>query len=247
MGLLIIQYFKQHQASFLKFHDSGDNRCIWLKSPLHFLGWVQNDNISPLTRSCLKYDDRRPGGGHPSLICLLACLHLANPFGWPPLRGFSWYHFRLLIWLITFGSLDNSSVILEGSHTNHGKIPQASYHVWKFNASIIRNWYYRGPIHTSCCCRVELIIIRCSTSTAFSAFDSYVEPNLSNLITNQMEKYPKHPIMFENLMHPLSGIDSTEAQFIHRAAAVSNLLLLGAAPARLFLSLIHTLNLICRT
>ena len=42
-----------------------------------------------------------------------------------------------------------------------------------------------GPIHTSCCCRAELIIIRCGTSTAFSVFDSYVEPNLSNVMTNQ--------------------------------------------------------------
>ena len=37
----------------------------------------------------------------------------------------------------------------------------------------------------SCCCRAEPIIIRYSTSTAFSMFDSYVEPNLSNLVTNQ--------------------------------------------------------------
>ena len=42
-----------------------------------------------------------------------------------------------------------------------------------------------GPIHTSCCCRAKPIIIRCGTSTAFFMFDSYVEPNLSNLITNQ--------------------------------------------------------------
>ena len=44
---------------------------------------------------------------------------------------------------------------------------------------------YLGPIHTSCCCRAKPIIIRCGTSTAFFMFDSYVEPNLSNLITNQ--------------------------------------------------------------
>ena len=44
---------------------------------------------------------------------------------------------------------------------------------------------YLGPIHTSCCCRAKPIIIRCFTSTAFFMFDSYVEPNLSNLITNQ--------------------------------------------------------------
>ena len=37
----------------------------------------------------------------------------------------------------------------------------------------------------SCRCRAEHIIIRCGTSTAFSVFDSYVEPNLSNLMTNQ--------------------------------------------------------------
>ena len=37
----------------------------------------------------------------------------------------------------------------------------------------------------SCCCSAELTIIRCGTSTAFSVFDSYVEPNLLNLITNQ--------------------------------------------------------------
>ena len=42
-----------------------------------------------------------------------------------------------------------------------------------------------GPIHTSCCCRAKPIIIRCGISTAFFMFDSYVEPNLSNLITNQ--------------------------------------------------------------
>ena len=34
-------------------------------------------------------------------------------------------------------------------------------------------------------CRAEHIIIRCGTNTAFSVFDSYVEPNLSNLMTNQ--------------------------------------------------------------
>ena len=42
-----------------------------------------------------------------------------------------------------------------------------------------------GPIHTSCCCRAKPIIIRCGASTAFFMFDSYVEPNLSNLITNR--------------------------------------------------------------
>ena len=42
-----------------------------------------------------------------------------------------------------------------------------------------------GAIHTSCCCRAKPIIIRCGTSTAFFKFDSYIEPNLSNLITNQ--------------------------------------------------------------
>ena len=42
-----------------------------------------------------------------------------------------------------------------------------------------------SPIHTSCCCRAKPIIIRCSTSTALFIFDSYVEPNLSKLITNQ--------------------------------------------------------------
>ena len=41
------------------------------------------------------------------------------------------------------------------------------------------------PIHTSCCCRAKPIIIRFGTSTAVFMFDSYVEPNLSNLITNQ--------------------------------------------------------------
>ena len=41
------------------------------------------------------------------------------------------------------------------------------------------------PIHTSCCCRTELITIRCGTSMAFSVLDSYVETNLSNLIANQ--------------------------------------------------------------
>ena len=40
---------------------------------------VQNNNISPITHSCLKYDGRRPGEGHTGLICFLACLHLANP------------------------------------------------------------------------------------------------------------------------------------------------------------------------
>ena len=44
---------------------------------------------------------------------------------------------------------------------------------------------FLGPLHTSCCCSAEPIRIRCGTSTALSVFDSYVEPNLSNLITNQ--------------------------------------------------------------
>ena len=42
-----------------------------------------------------------------------------------------------------------------------------------------------GPIHTSCCCRAKPIIIGCGTSTAFFMFDSNVERNLSNSITNQ--------------------------------------------------------------
>ena len=41
------------------------------------------------------------------------------------------------------------------------------------------------PCATSCCCRAKPNIIRRGTSTAFFMFDSYVEPNLSNLITNQ--------------------------------------------------------------
>ena len=47
------------------------------------------------------------------------------------------------------------------------------------------NKSHLGPIHTSYCCRAKPIIIKCGTSTAFFMFDSYVEPNLSNLITNQ--------------------------------------------------------------
>ena len=43
---------------------------------------------------------------------------------------------------------------------------------------------FLDPIHTSCCCCAKPIIIRCGTSMAFFMFDSYVEPNLSNLITN---------------------------------------------------------------
>ena len=37
----------------------------------------------------------------------------------------------------------------------------------------------------SCYSRAELVVIKCGTSMAFSVFDSYVEPNLSNLMTNQ--------------------------------------------------------------
>ena len=48
---------------------------------------------------------------------------------------------------------------------------------------------FLGPIHTSCCCRAEPIPISCGTRTAFSMFDSYAEPNLSNLITNQAKIY----------------------------------------------------------
>ena len=42
-----------------------------------------------------------------------------------------------------------------------------------------------GPIHTSCCCRAKPITIRYGISTAFFMFDSCVELNFSNLITNQ--------------------------------------------------------------
>ena len=54
-----------------------------------------------------------------------------------------------------------------------------------WQVAVQHNWTNKGPIHMSCCCCAEPIIIRYSTSTAFSMFDSYVEPNLSNLITNQ--------------------------------------------------------------
>ena len=41
-----------------------------------------------------------------------------------------------------------------------------------------------------CYCCAELIIIRSGTSTAFSMFDSSVEYNLLDLITNQEKYYP---------------------------------------------------------
>ena len=40
-------------------------------------------------------------------------------------------------------------------------------------------------VKMSFCCRAEPIIIRCGTSTVFFMFDSYVQPTLSSLITNQ--------------------------------------------------------------
>ena len=38
-----------------------------------------------------------------------------------------------------------------------------------------------------CCSRAEPIMIRCGNSTSFSMFDSYVELNLQNSITNQVK------------------------------------------------------------
>ena len=54
--------------------------------------------------------------------------------------------------------------------------------VFPLNSSLRPNSYV---VPLPCRCRAEHIVIRCGTSTAFSGFDSYVEPNLSNLMTNQ--------------------------------------------------------------